>query len=115
MKSKKVLMVALLMIIVLNSLTACGDSKKKLLGTWYLVGQDASISFYEDGKISENIGIYNDSYGISYEATDGEIQFIYYNSVAATAEYDISGNEMELKVKYADEDGTEDFLLEKRE
>lgn len=101
---QKILLVV--MVLCAFSFTSCSSEEKKLEGTWYVVADDGvtlkekeSVSFYEDGKIEEDIGIFDDSYGISYEISDGKILFIYYSNIAEKATYQVSGDKLTLQLE----------------
>lgn len=117
---KKIITVIAMVICLGTLLTACGSSAEDLVGTWYPVDEETGevshkdgITFYEGGNVTEDMGIFSDSYGTSYTVTDDQIQFVYYGSVEATATFDISGDRLELKLKKSGSSEEKTRILEK--
>lgn len=116
---KKIVIVIAIMVCLGTLITGCGSSEDDLMGTWCLIDKetgemrDEKISFYNEGKISENLEIFSDSYGTSYAVTDDEIQFIYYGDVEATAKFKVKGDQLELKLKKGHDTEEETYMFEK--
>lgn len=105
----------LTLIIIMGSIifSACGNDEKSLIGTWEVVEgaeEGEKVVLSENGMINEEIGIFNDSYGISWQISDGKIQFIYYGEIEEQATYKINGKKLTLNF----EDNNDTVVLEKQ-
>lgn len=118
---KKIITIIAIMVCLGTFTTGCGNSEEDLMGTWCLTDEETGeirnekISFYSEGKISENLEIFSDSYGTSYTVTNDEIQFIYYGDVEATAKFKIKGERLELKLKKGHDSEEKTYVFEKEE
>lgn len=118
---KKIIITVVMTLFLGTIITGCGSSAEDLLGTWYTVDEETGevsekegVSFYNDGKKSWDTDGFFDSAGSpGYIVTDDEIQFTDYGNVEATAQFSISGNRLELKVKEKSDDEEKTYIFEK--
>lgn len=99
---------ALTLIIIVWSivLSSCGNAEKSLIGTWTVVEgaeEGETLVLSEEGVIKEEIGIFDDSYGISWQISDEKIQFIYYGEIEEQATYEIKGKKLILHFEEEDD------------
>lgn len=100
---KKIIAIILTSFIILS---ACGNQEKSLIGTWKVEdGKEGEsiLMFSENGAIKEELGIFDDTYGVSWQLSDDKIQFIYYGEVEEQATYEINGNKLTLNLEKEDD------------
>lgn len=95
-----------------------GNDKSRLIGTWRVIEGDKmqgeKLVLSENGAVKEELGIFEDSYGISWQISDGKIQFIYYGNMEAQAEYELDGDELTLRFEEDSDVEDDDIVLEKQ-
>lgn len=82
-------------------MVACGK-EDALIGTWCEEPgskEEGTLTLAEDGVIKENLGIFDDSYGISYKLSDDKILFVYYGEIECQATYEIDGDKLTLHLE----------------